>query len=299
MVSLLTKLTGISGGIPVEKLYPIYKTPESKLLEIEGMPLHYRVTGTGPALLLVHGVCSSLHTWKDWQEILSEHFQVISFDVPSFGLTGPHPKKDYTIEMYMRVMNTLLDHLGINQFYMAGNSFGGFLTWHYAIRYPERLRKMVLLDAAGVDSLPEHLKVFGFKLFIQSATKFIAHRVTPKPILSATLCAAYGDDSKITNELVELYWHMLLREGNRPGFSEVLGKTILHGKDNKPLIKKVKIPTLILWGDKDRVIPVNDAHIFKDLIPHAQKIIYEGVGHMPMEEIPQQSAADTLAFLQA
>ena len=111
--SPLLELTGISNGIPVQQLYPTYKTPESDILEVEGMPLHYRVTGSGPDLLLVHGVTSSLHTWNGWHQALSKDFRVISFCVPSFGLTGPHPKNDYSLAMYMRVIDTLLNHLKV------------------------------------------------------------------------------------------------------------------------------------------------------------------------------------------
>lgn len=296
ILPLLTRLTGFSRGVSVEKLYDKYKTPESDILEFEGMPLHFRVTGSGPNLLLVHGVTSSLHTWSGWHEQLSKSFRVISFDVPSFGLTGPHPKDDYSLEMYMRAIDNLLNHLNVEQTYMAGNSFGGYLTWNYALHNPKRLLKIALLDAAGIDSKRESIKDFGFKLFLNPITKVVAHRFTPRPVLKQSLHNAYGDRSKVTDELISTYYHMLLRNGNRRGFSDVLGKTILHGKDNHPRIKKVQHPTLIMWGDKDRIIPVKDAAVFEQLIDGSKLIVYKGIGHIPMEEIPEQSSSDVQQF---
>ena len=180
---------------------------------------------------------------------------------------------------------------------MAGNSFGGYLTWNYCPAQSCPLVEIVLLDAAGISAQRKDLKNIGFKLFINPLTKIIAHHVTPRPVLKQALLDTYGDKSKITEKLVDTYWHMLLRKGNRAGFTEVLGKTILHGKDNHPRIRQVNVPTLIMWGDKDRIIRVKDASVFQALIPNSKLIIYKGVGHMPMEEIPEHSAADLKLFL--
>ena len=135
-----------------------------------------------------------------------------------------------------------------------------------------------------------------FKLFINPLLQHFAHRFTPKFVLKKSLRAVYGNPSKITTQIVQTYWHLLLRKGNRVGFTKVLGQTILHGKDNKPIIQKIEVPTLIMWGDKDRLIPVEDAFVFESLIPNSTTIIYKGIGHIPMEEIPEQSAADAQAF---
>lgn len=293
----ITTLTGYHPGLAAKQLYPLYQTNESNIVDIEGMPLHYRVTGKGPALLLIHGVMSSVHTWNGWHDQLSKNFQVISFDVPSFGLTGPHPKRDYSIEMYLRVIDKLLDYLGIEQCYMAGNSFGGFITWHYALYRPERLHKIILLDAAGIGSNPQDIELVTFKLFITPILKYFAHRFTPKFVLQQSLRRVYGDASKITSAVEQTYWHLLLRKGNREGFSTVLGKTILNGQDNTPRIKQITVPTLIMWGDQDHLIPVRDATAFQELIPNSKLIVYKGVGHIPMEEIPVRSAKDAQFFL--
>lgn len=296
ILPLFTRLTGIHTGISAEKLALHYKTPESGILKVEGMDLHYRVTGSGPALLLIHGVTSSLHTWKGWHEHLSTYFKVISFDVPSFGLTGPPPNGDYSIEMYMRVIDKLLEHLGTEKIYLAGNSFGGYLAWNYALHQPNKVLKMILLDAAGIGSKKSDLRDVGFKLFLHPIAKFFAHRITPRRVLKQGLRMAYGDPSKVTEELVDTYQHLLMRKGNRKGFTEVLDKTILHGRDNTIRIKEIKTPTLIMWGDKDKTISIKDGYAFQKLIKDSELIVYKNIGHVPMEEIPKETAADALAF---
>lgn len=287
-----------NGGVEVEELYPSFKTPESKLIAIEGMPLHYRVTGSGPHLILLHGVASSLHTWEGWQEILSDSFTVVSIDLPSFGLTGPHPENDYSVAMYMRVLDQLMQHLKIEKTFIAGNSFGGFLAWNYALHKPERVEKIALLDAGGIRSNRSDITDLGFKLSIWPLTKNITHYITPRFIIKKSVKNVYGDQSKVSPELIDRYVAMLMRKGNRQGFSEVLGKTILDGIDKKEQIKKVAVPTLIMWGDQDRILKLEDGKIFNQLITGSELIVYKGVGHVPMEEIPEQSAKDLRAFLE-
>ena len=288
---------GISKGIKVEQLYPYYQTPQSKVFDIEGMPLHYRKTGKGPVLLLLHGVGSSLHTWEGWHQEMEQDFTVLSIDLPSFGLTGPHPKNDYSVAMYMRVIDTLLDELKIDKTFIGGNSFGGFLAWSYAVHSPNRVRKLLLLDAAGFGTHRKDLRDFGFKLISHPILKKITHLVTPKKLIKQSVYNAYGDRSKITEKLVDRYYHLLLRKGNREGFSEVLSKTILNEADYIPILKTMQTPTYVIWGDRDRIISVKDAHRFMEVLPNAQLKIYAGVGHVPMEEIPKQSALDAKTFL--
>ncbi|MCP4441659.1 MAG: alpha/beta hydrolase [Aureispira sp.] len=288
---------GISRGIAVDKLYPHYKTSSSQIFNIEGMPLHYRKTGKGPVLLLMHGVGSSLHTWDGWHQELSDDFTVLSIDLPSFGLTGPHPQNDYSVPMYMRVIDALLDHLKIDNAFVGGNSFGGFITWSYAVHNPKRVNKILLLDAAGFGTHRSDLKDFGFKLISHPILKRVTHLITPKKLIKQSVYNAYGDRTKIDDKLVDRYYHLLLRKGNREGFSDVLSKTILNEADYTPVLKSIQTPTYIIWGDRDRIISVKDAERFHAILPNSAIQIYKGVGHVPMEEIPKQSAQDARAFL--
>lgn len=295
--SLMYKAIGYHQGIPVKKLKSKYSTPESKFFRAEGMEIHYRITGKGPALLLIHGIGSSLHTWKDYHKLLSDDFTVISLDIPGFGLTGPTPEQKYTFEIYVNVFSELLRRLEIEKAHVVGNSLGGLLAWQFAFWKPKRVSKLVLMDAAGMVTSFEDLTDIGFKLSAHDLTKKMTYKVLPKPLVASSLKNAVYDSKVITKRKVEQYSELLLREGNREAFSHILRNLILSGKDQIPKIKTITLPTLIMWGEEDNIINVNDAHLFKRAMPHAELIIYPKIGHLPMEENPKQSANDIKEFL--
>ena len=282
-------------GTPVQDLIEKYTYPESDFMTYEGMDVHYRVTGDGPALVLIHGVASSLQTWEGWHWELSNDFTVISFDVPGFGLTGPHPDNDYSVNMYMRLIDNLLDNLDIDSCYMAGNSFGGFLTWNYALHDSTRLKKIILIDAAGYNANRE-IDNPGFKLAMNPLTRKITHRITPYFLVKKSVEDVYGDKSLVADETVQRYYDLMLREGNRKAFSKILIQ--LHsGETNPNEINNITQQSLIMWGSEDRLINSGDAQKFKTSIRNSKLIMYEGVGHIPMEEIPVLTAQDAKNYL--
>lgn len=284
-----------NSGTPVQDLIEKYTYPESEFLNYEGMDVHYRVTGNGPALVLVHGVASSLQTWEGWHSELSNEFTVISFDVPGFGITGPHPDDDYSVNMYMGLINHLLDHLKVDSCFMAGNSFGGFLTWNYALFDSARLKKIILIDASGYNANRE-IKNPGFKLAMNPWTRKITHRITPYFLVKKSVEDVYGDKSLVSDETVQRYFDLMLREGNREAFSKILIQ--LHsGESDSDQINGITQNSLIMWGAEDRLIDSVDAIKFKDSISNSKLILYEGVGHIPMEEIPVLTARDARKFL--
>lgn len=293
---IIGAITSYQPGQAVEHLIEKHGLGDSQFMEIDGMNVHYRISGKGHPLVLIHGVASSLHTWLDWQDILDDHFRVISFDVPSFGLTGPHPEDDYSVDMYMNFLDKLTTELNIDSCYLAGNSFGGFLSWNYAAHNPEKVKKIILVDAAGIPKEERRSSNIGFLLTAHPLTKGITHTFTPRSLVYKTLENVYGDPSRIDDDIYELYYDMLTREGNREAFSKVLN-TERDKEEGLQKIKSISQPTLIQWGDKDVLIPVEDAHKFDELILDSEVKIYDGVGHVPMEEIPKQSAADALEFL--
>jgi len=284
-----------NSGTPVDELIEEYTYPESEFLRYDGMPVHYRKTGKGPILLLLHGVASSLHTWEGWHNELSNDFTVISLDVPGFGLTGPNPNNDYSVKMYMSMLDALLDELHIDSCFMAGNSFGGYLTWNYALHNVSRVKKIVLINAAGFNA-NRKIENPGFKLAMNPLTKKISHRITPYFLVKRSVEDVYGDRTKVTEEIVDRYNDLLLRKGNREAFSEILNN--LHsGKVMPDLIGSITQPTLIMWGSHDRIIDPEDASRFQEAIKDSKLIMYPDVGHVPMEEIPVQTANDIRNFL--
>jgi pimeloyl-ACP methyl ester carboxylesterase len=297
MNSILYKTIGFHPGIPVEKLKQKYTTPESQFLCIEGMQVHFRKTGKGPALLLIHGIGSSLHTWKEYHELLSDSFTVVSLDIPGFGLTGPTPNQQYNFELYSRVFAGLLDHLKIEKAHVAGNSLGGILTWQFALLQPERILKIVLMDAVGFNTKFSELADFGFRLAAHPNTKKLTYKVLPLTIVASSLKNAVYNPNLVTPQKINQYAELLLRKGNREAFSQILTQLIVTEEDHTQKIRTIKHPTLIMWGEEDNLISVNDVQLFKRAIPHAQVVVYPKIGHLPMEENPEQSAADIKKFL--
>ena len=278
--------------IPPEQLKEDYTDMDSRFIEIEGMPVHYKDEGSGIPLVLLHGTASSLHTWQGWAEELKGNFRVIRPDLPAFGLTGPNPEGVYTIEFYTRFLKQFLDTLEVKHCYLAGNSLGGGIAWSFAAEYPEYIHKLIVLDASGypVESSP-----FIFTLARVPVVSHLLRHITPKFIVENNVEAVYFNDEKVTDELVERYYELTLREGNRQAF---IDRARSGGNSySTEAIRKIDVPTLIMWGKHDEWIPVQDAYRFEEDIPESHLKIYENAGHVPMEEIPEQTARDARAFL--
>ncbi|RMG82290.1 MAG: alpha/beta hydrolase [Bacteroidetes bacterium] len=279
--------------IPVEVLKEKYAYPDSRFTEVMGMNVHYRVTGTGFPLVLIHGTAASLHTWEAWTDILSPHFQVISFDLPAYGLTGPHPERRYTVPDYVEFVDAFLNKIGVDSCHMAGNSLGGDITWQYAAEHPEKVGKIILLDPSGYPvNRPPSL---AFRLVKKPLLKNILLKITPKSLVEKSLKEVLYNDELATDERITRYFEMAIREGNRQAFADRVLQVL---PPDTLKVRTVQRPALILWGANDEWIPLEHAYKFKRDLPDAKLIVYEQCGHIPMEEIPEKSAADALQFLQ-
>jgi pimeloyl-ACP methyl ester carboxylesterase len=281
--------------IPVEDLIEKYAYDNSQFLELDGMNVHYRINGdTGETIVLLHGTAASLHTWEDWTTELSKYYRVVSFDMPGFGITGPEPNGDYTRGRYLKFIDDMLVKLNIDTCYMAGNSFGGYMTWSYAVKHPEKVKKIAILNSSGYPRGDQPTPV-SFKLQKMNWMKPILTHITPMSLVRKGVEVVYFDDSKIKEERVQRYMDLLLREGNRGG---LMGKTQQITYDYVDEIKQVQCPTLIMWGDSDMLVNVEAAPKFHADIPNSELLVYENMGHVPMEEIPEKSAKDFMAFLE-
>ena len=266
--------------------------PDSKFIDIDDMPVHYRITGEGHPLVLIHGTGASLHTWEAWTEILKDDFKIISLDLPAYGLTGPNKTGTYNLPYYSQFLNHFLEEIGIDTFHLAGNSLGGAISWQYTIDYPEKVRKLVLLDAAGYPSNKETPLVF--KLAANKFFSKILLKITPKSIYKTSLLDVFENDELVSAEMINRYYELSLREGNRQAFVDRLRNRTISDITK---ISTIKAPTLILWGEKDNWISEENAWKFDKDIPDSEVIIYENVGHLPMEEVAERSAEDTRKFL--
>ncbi len=282
--------SGIRFDIPVEKLKAKYANAQSKFITLDEMQVHYRDEGAGFPLLLLHGAPSSLQTFDGLAAELSKQYRVIRLDLPGYGLTGPNPTGNYSLEWYLGFLQDFLNALHIDSCYAAGNSFGGRLAAELA--YAGRVQKLVLISSDGYplgsDGVP------AIKMARNPLLRPIVRWVTPRFFAAMNLRQVFGPDQNIPEATVDRYYELFLREGNRDAF---IATSNLAPEDSTGHIKTLKIPTLILWGGADSIIPPSYADRFNRDIEGSQLIVYPGIGHLPQEVIPEKIAADMRAFL--
>lgn len=292
LVLLVGLATQLRRDLPLADVLPRYGAPPSRFVEVEGLRVHYRDEGSGPPIVLLHGTSSSLHTWDGWVTAMASHRRVVRLDMPGFGLTGPAPDRDYSVARYARFLGAFLDRLGIPKADLAGNSLGGRVALAFALEHPERVRKLVLLDPSGLSGqTPPTI----FRLAKIPGLGPVLSRVTPRALLRKNLEEVYGDPTKVTEPLVDRYYAMTLRAGNRDALIDRL--TRAHDPFLDDRLAEVRTPTLLLWGEADRWIPLSFGQRFHRGIRGSELVTYPGVGHVPMEESPAATARDAEAFL--
>lgn len=277
-----------------------YASSASQFLEIKpGLTVHVRDEGArgAPVLVLVHGSNASLHTWAPWIARLSRSYRIISLDLPGHGLTGPHPQHDYSAEAVVDTLDRVVSRLGVSRFALAGNSMGGWASWNYALRHPEKLTALILLDASGAPEGQPTAIPIGFRIAQSPIMRPILKTVTPRFIIERSLQQSVSNQAIVTDAAIDRYWQLLRYPGNR----EATGIRQSAYPNRKPTtaaeMAKLTMPTLILWGAEDKLIPIASARWFARHIAGAKLIIYPGIGHLPMEEAADQSATDTATFL--
>jgi pimeloyl-ACP methyl ester carboxylesterase len=177
---------------------------------------------------------------------------------------------------------------------MAGNSLGGGIAWSFAAAYPDMISRLILIDSAGYFRQTSPPLVF--RLARAPVIGMLTRYLTPRYFIKKILLEVYGDDGKVTEELIDRYHDMALREGNRDAFIARSKMTHLHLYESDK-IKTISTPVLIMWGSADAWIAPEFARRFQTDIKNSRLIIYDGIGHVPMEEIPGKTAADAKIFL--
>ncbi|MBU3745539.1 MAG: alpha/beta hydrolase, partial [Sediminibacterium sp.] len=217
-VSIMLGMLFYQADQPPKAVYARYALPQSRQIQIGGVWVHYCVEGNeadSTPLLLIHGTSSSLRTWDGVTAQLKKDYKIIRFDLPGFGLTGPNPQKDYSNAYYNAVIDTLLEKLSLTKVIVAGNSLGGSIAANYAMYRPEKVKGLILVDAAGVPAAKKTKGAIGFKLAQIPGINQLLTRITPRFLVKKSLEDAYGNPEKVTDSLTTQYFDMLTREGNR------------------------------------------------------------------------------------
>jgi pimeloyl-ACP methyl ester carboxylesterase len=260
---------------------------------VAGIRLHLRQSGSkdAPVLLLLHGFGSSLQTWDPWAERLSASWRVIRIDLPGFGLTGPDPTGDYSDRRSVQVLLALLDGLGIAKASLIGNSLGGRIAWKFAASHPDRVDRLVLISPDGFAS-PGF--AYGVAPDIPVVMRLLPY-VLPRMMLRASLAPAYGDPARLSDATLDRYYDMMLAPGDRAAIIARMRQTVLA--DPLPELRRIEAPTLLLWGEKDGMIPLRNATDYLHAMKQARLVVLPGLGHVPFEEAPDEALKPVLAFL--
>lgn len=293
-----------------------WQLPNSEFIDVQGMQAHVvrsdkcemfhsqaKMNEAGNAgaslpktVVLLHGTSASLHTWQGWTRELSDDYCVISMDLPGFGLTGPYTDKStrYDSVNYAKFVIDVLDKLQVGRVTLAGNSLGGKIAWRIAALYPERVNKLILVDAVGYPATPEQVPI-GFKLAKYPILTPLLSRILPRDVVKKSILSVYADDSKVDENLVDRYYDLTLRQGNRLALNRRLLE--MDNTANQAQIKQLDLPTLILWGEQDDLIPVENAKLFHRDIANSQLKIFDNLGHVPHEENPMATVKVVKQFL--
>ncbi|MDH4165248.1 MAG: alpha/beta hydrolase [Gammaproteobacteria bacterium] len=282
---------------PVSALQAKWAPPPSTFVEVRGMQVHLRDEGPRDdplPIVLLHGTGASLHTWDGWTGELARERRVIRFDLPGFGLTGPSPDGVYTIESYVDTVLAVADTLGVQRLVLAGNSLGGYVAWATAVLHPARVDRLILVDAAGYPFQSQSVPL-AFRIARTPVLNVLMRDVLPRAIVASSLRDVYGDPSRVTPGLIDRYFDLATRAGNRAALVARFDQTQPGSLAER--VREIQVPTLILWGGQDRLIPLEFGEQFARDIHGSLLVVFDRLGHVPHEEDPARTVAAVLPFI--
>jgi len=315
----MKRLLAFAGGFAaiLAVVFMLVRTPDSKRDEMiakyggehtmfadgaGGMRVHWRDEGCRdcPAIILIHGSNASLHTWQPLVQQLSGEYRIITYDQPGHGLTGPHPRDDYSAAGMFEALNAVANAARIDHFFLGGNSMGGWVAWRYALAYPERVDGLILIDSAGAPlregETPPPLNL-GFRMLRNPALRPLVEQITPRGLVKKSLLETTENDEIVTEEMVDRYWELLRFPGNRRATAI---RAVTDREDAyADRLTEIRVPTLIIWGKEDKLALATAAETFAERIPESQAVLLDNIGHVPMEEAPDATANAIRRFLEA
>lgn len=255
----------------------------------DGNRLHYRDQGNKgrPALVLIHGTSSSLHTWQPLVESLETKFRLISFDLPGHGLTGEFKSRDYSDTVMVSTMIELLDALNVEKATLVGNSLGGRVALKAALAKPDLVNALILLAPGGAKRQSKAPSNIGFKILKSSIGQKLMQKIAPRFLVKRSLEQTIFDKSLVSDALTDRYWELLLNQGNRRAIVD-LAKSNKHTHIMDKLTN-INVASLIIWGKSDNILPVDMIRQFESQLNVSQSVLYDEIGHLPQFE-----AVDTL-----
>lgn len=242
-----------------------------------------------PNFILVHGFGANKDNWARFSRYLTDTYHVVAIDLPGHGESVKDITLRYDLDDQVGYLNEILGQLKIQRFHIAGNSMGGAIASLYAARYPEQVQSLILMAPGGIypyeSELSRLLAEGKNPLIVKTAEDFgvlMDFALEKKPFIPWPITSVLAEKA-VANKPI-----------NDKIFADIRGEHRYNFEDE---LKKIKAPTLILWGNKDRVLNVDNARVFEQLIPNSKKRILEGIGHVPMVETPEETAVICRDFI--
>jgi pimeloyl-ACP methyl ester carboxylesterase len=272
---------------PAEEVEAKWAKPPSQFVEVDGVRMHYRDEGEGPVVVLLHANYSSLFMWEPWVAALRDRYRVIRLDLPAHGLTGPEPSGNYTLERIQQLFEKFVDEKGLERFTVVGTSIGGTVAMRYTADHPERIERLVLISPG---SLEPRVRGRTTPANVPRAADLLGY-ILPKSFTRFMLTNDYGDPQRVSDAVVDEWYEMWMREGNRLAMLNLLRQYVSGGVEDK--IRAVSVPVLLIWGEKNKRVPLALAYETKNLLVNSPEVRLEvlpGIGHMLVQEAPEASS---------
>jgi len=269
-------------------------------VSIHGHDLAYRLEGSGPVLLLLHGIAGSSRTWRDVIPRLTDRFTVIAPDLTGHG-HSEKPVGDYSLGAFASGIRDLLEVLSIDRVTVIGQSFGGGVAMQLVYQHPERCERLVLVDSGGLGREVSWL----LRLMALPGSEYVM------PVIFPSFVRDWGDNLfRMIDErgirmgrITEMWsaYASLAESENRQAFARTIKSVIDPGGQTVSAMDRLYLaspmPTLIIWGDRDDIIPVSHAYAAHQAMPGSRLVIIEGVGHFPQIEAPEQFVDALVDFI--
>lgn len=275
-----------------------YGAPPSQYVTLaDGREVHLRDEGPrdAPVIMLLHGSNADLHTWQKWTNELRRDYRMIRFDQRGHGLTGAVKDDDYSLDAFVGDVDAVADALGLDHFTLAGNSMGGGIAAGYAMAHPDRLDALVLVDASGAPVEREGGGNLAFRLAATPVLGDIMSQLLPRSLVAKSLSQSVSNQQIVTDEAIDRYWELARFPGNRAATRKRFSAP--RKSFTAKQVEQLRVPTLVMWGEEDTLIPYAAAGWYMDHLPNATLAHYPDIGHIPMEEAPEASAVDLEIWL--
>jgi pimeloyl-ACP methyl ester carboxylesterase len=263
-----------------EDLEPESAGAPGNFLSIDGVRVHYVQAGQGPTVIFVHGWNGSTFSFRYTIPELARHYRVIAPDLIGFGYSERPAKGDYTVTAQVELLRGLMEQLGVEQAVVAGHSMGGAIVTSFALRYPERVSRLILIDAASVKEMRSAIRL---GRFIAPLLPVFAPLMTNRYLFNRGTRSVVHDPAILTPEDLDGYFRPFRMKGHLRGLAQQMSQ---RGREDRIDPSQLPMPVLILWGEHDRVIPFERGEELAAEIPGARLEQIWSAGHLPLEEQP-------------